>query len=90
VAISDITGALKNTSGLDIPSIIKYSKENGKIKGYTEADAIDSESLLHEECDVLIPAALGGVLNRLILLDLCLKYNKYRSQGKHFYAKYFD
>ena len=39
VAISDITGALKNTSGLDIPSIIRYSKENGNIKDFEEADA---------------------------------------------------
>lgn len=74
VAISDITGALKNTSGLDIPSIIRYSKENGNIKDFTEAEAIDPECLLHEECDVLIPAALGGVLNRENASELRAKF----------------
>lgn len=74
VAISDISGALKNTNGLDIPSIIRYSKENGNIKDFMEADAIDPECLLHEECDVLIPAALGGVLNRENASELKTKF----------------
>jgi hypothetical protein len=46
VAISDITTTLKNTSGLDIPSIIRYSKENGNIKDFMEVDAIDTKCLL--------------------------------------------
>jgi glutamate dehydrogenase/leucine dehydrogenase len=66
VAISDITGALKNTNGLDIPSIIRYSKENGNIKDFMEVDAIDTKCLLREECDVLIPSALWG--NKLNLI----------------------
>jgi glutamate dehydrogenase/leucine dehydrogenase len=66
VAISDIIGALKNTSALNIPSIIRYSKENGNIKDFMEVDAIDTKCLLHGECDVLIPSSLWG--NRLIFI----------------------
>ncbi|KAK2452263.1 glutamate dehydrogenase [Trifolium repens] len=64
VAVSDITGAIKNGNGLDIPSLLKYSKENRGIKGFHGGDSIDPKSILIEDCDVLVPAALGGVINR--------------------------
>ncbi|KAK2398299.1 glutamate dehydrogenase [Trifolium repens] len=64
VAVSDITGAIKNSNGLDIPSLLKYSKENRGIKGFHGGDSIDPKSILIEDCDVLVPAALGGVINR--------------------------
>lgn len=74
VAISDITGALKNSKGLDIQKLVKHSMENRGIKGFDGGDPIDPKSLLVEDCDVLIPAALGGVINRFFLgtLHSCL------------------
>lgn len=67
VAISDITGALKNSKGLDIPRLVKHAIENRGIRGFDGGDPIDPKSLLVEDCDVLIPAALGGVINRFFL-----------------------
>ena len=64
VAISDVSGAVKNVNGLDIPKLMKHSAENRGIKGFEGGDAVDSNSLLTEDCDVLIPAALGGVINK--------------------------
>ncbi|KAL2966793.1 hypothetical protein AAZX31_16G138300 [Glycine max] len=64
VAVSDITGAIKNTNGLDIPSLLKHSREHRGVKGFHGGDAIDPNSILVEDCDVLVPAALGGVINR--------------------------
>lgn len=69
VAVSDITGAIKNNNGLDIPSLLKYSKENRGIKGFDGGDSIDPKSILVEDCDVLIPAALGGVINRYFYIS---------------------
>ena len=43
------------------------SKKIAESKGFSAANAIDSNSILVEDCDVLIPAALGGVINRLVL-----------------------
>ncbi|RRT47590.1 hypothetical protein B296_00027679, partial [Ensete ventricosum] len=68
IAISDVTGAVKNTNGLDIEKLLKHSAENHGIKGFSGGESIDPSSLLTEDCDVLIPAALGGVINRLFLL----------------------
>jgi glutamate dehydrogenase (NAD(P)+) len=64
VAVSDVTGAVKNSNGLDITKLLKHSKENRGIKGFDGGDSLDPNSLLIEDCDVLIPAALGGVISR--------------------------
>lgn len=66
VAVSDITGAIKNSKGIDIPNLLKHVKENRGVKGFHGGDSIDANSILVEDCDVLIPAALGGVINRLL------------------------
>ena len=67
IAVSDITGAIMNKDGLDIANLLKHVKENRGVKGFSAADAIDPKSILVEDCDVLIPAALGGVINRFVL-----------------------
>ncbi|XP_042516029.1 glutamate dehydrogenase 1-like isoform X1 [Macadamia integrifolia] len=64
VAVSDITGAIKHSNGIDISRLLKHSKENRGIKGFSGGDPIDPKTILVEDCDVLIPAALGGVINR--------------------------
>ncbi|KAL0383814.1 UNVERIFIED_CONTAM: Glutamate dehydrogenase B [Sesamum calycinum] len=38
VAVSDITGAIKNSNGIDIPSLLKYVKENRGVKGFSGGD----------------------------------------------------
>ncbi|GER46567.1 glutamate dehydrogenase, partial [Striga asiatica] len=63
-AVSDITGAVKNSNGIDIPALIRHKEKTGKLSDFNAADAMDSNDLLAHECDVLIPCALGGVLNR--------------------------
>ncbi|OIT28350.1 PREDICTED: glutamate dehydrogenase B [Nicotiana attenuata] len=74
VAVSDITGAIKNKNGIDIASLLKHVKENRGVKGFHGADSIDPNSILVEDCDVLIPAALGGVINRDNAKDIKAKY----------------
>jgi glutamate dehydrogenase (NAD(P)+) len=64
VAISDITGAIKNANGLDIPSLLEHTKEHKGVRGFHGGDEIEPDSILIEDCDILIPAALGGVINK--------------------------
>lgn len=64
VAVSDITGAVKNQNGLDIPALLNHKEATGTLAGFSGGDAMSSDELLTQECDVLIPCALGGVLNR--------------------------
>ena len=65
--MSDITGAIKNSNGIDIPALLSHKEKTGKLIDFAGADVMNSDELLTHECDVLIPCALGGVLNRFNL-----------------------
>lgn len=62
VGISDISGGYYNPEGLDIPSALHYMIENRSLEGFDNAEKITNEELLQVDCDLLIPAALGGVI----------------------------
>ena len=60
VAVSDVFGAIYNADGLDIPRLLAYVSEMGRVEGFTGSKSISNKELLETECDVLVPAALGG------------------------------
>ena len=63
VAISDASGGFYCEGGLDVLSAIRYSNGHDRsLAGYREADTISNDELLELDVDVLIPAALGGVI----------------------------
>lgn len=68
IAVSDITGAVKNPNGLDIAALMNHKEATGALTGFSGGDSMNSDELLTHECDVLIPCALGGVLNRFATL----------------------
>ncbi|KAL5776980.1 hypothetical protein ACOSP7_009906 [Xanthoceras sorbifolium] len=74
VAVSDITGAIKNNKGFDIPILLKHANEQRGVKGFNGGDPIDPKSILVGDCDILIPAALGGVINRENANDFKAKF----------------
>ncbi len=64
VAISDITGGIHNEHGLDIPKAQEWVEENGNLEGFPNAEYVSNEELFHLDCEILIPAAVGGVITR--------------------------
>ncbi|MBI2712146.1 MAG: Glu/Leu/Phe/Val dehydrogenase [Bdellovibrio sp.] len=62
VAISDVHGGLYNKNGLNIPDILSFMGKNRTFVGYPEAEAITNEELLATPVDILIPAAIDGVI----------------------------
>jgi len=64
IAVSDAFGGYENKEGLDIPAMLEYSAANGGLKGYAGAERITNEELLTAGVEILIPAALGGVLTK--------------------------
>lgn len=63
VAVSDISGGYYNPDGLDIPAALSHLIENGSLKGFDKAQRITNEELLTLDVEMLVPAALGGVIN---------------------------
>ena len=62
VAVSDVTGGYYNKDGLDIPKALSYFIDNGSLEGYESAEQISNEELLSLDVDMLVPAAIGGVI----------------------------
>ena len=66
IAVSDASGAVHAESGLDTHALQDYVADGGKLGEYDGqgAETISPEELLGLECEVLIPAALGGMIHR--------------------------
>ncbi len=57
LAVSDISGGVYDSDGLDIPTMSEYAKEHGSLEGWERGARISNEELLELECDVLVLAA---------------------------------
>ncbi len=63
VAISDVSGAYFRQGGINVGEALRYSNEHERsLAGFPDADKITNEQLLELDVELLIPAALGGVI----------------------------
>jgi len=65
VGASDAYGAIESGSGIDAHALADHAKRGGKLIEFEGPDieAIHPDELLELECDVFIPAALGGMIH---------------------------
>jgi glutamate dehydrogenase (NAD(P)+) len=63
VAVSDVSGALFAPDGLNVPKLVEHVAREGTVVGFAGAEAITNADLLAVDCDVLVPAALGHVID---------------------------
>jgi glutamate dehydrogenase (NAD(P)+) len=62
VAVSDISGAIYNPDGLNIAAAEKWVDENRFLEGFPDADFIEGDRIFELPVDVLVPAAIQGVI----------------------------
>ncbi len=62
VAVSDISGAIYNPDGLNVTAAAKWVDENRFLEGFPDADFIEGNKLFELPVDVLVPAAIQGVV----------------------------
>jgi glutamate dehydrogenase (NAD(P)+) len=63
VAVADVGGATRNPAGLDIPALVAHlAASKGGVASFPGGKSFDGGEILAQPADVLIPAALGGVL----------------------------
>jgi len=64
VAVSDVAGGVLNTRGLDPLALLRHLRSGApSVVGYPGTDAISNADLLELDVEVLVPAALEGVLH---------------------------
>ena len=65
VAVSDVTGGLFNSNGLDIPEMLRQYREQGTpLRDIKQGDWMTNEELLQLDCTVLVPAALSEQITK--------------------------
>jgi len=63
IGVSDASGALYAEDGIDPEALAAHVREGGKVSEFEAGEAISPDELLALECEVFIPAALGGMIN---------------------------
>jgi glutamate dehydrogenase (NAD(P)+) len=64
VAVSDAEGAIRAEAGIDADKLAEIVSDGGAVTDYDDAERISQEDLIEVECDVFIPAALGGMIHK--------------------------
>jgi glutamate dehydrogenase (NAD(P)+) len=62
IGLSDAFAAFYRADGIDVQAAERYVTQHGSLSGFPDATPIRPEELLTLECDVLVPAAVEGVI----------------------------
>jgi glutamate dehydrogenase/leucine dehydrogenase len=63
IGASDASGAIRSDAGIDADELAAFIADGGTLTEFSTAERIEPDDLLAIECDVLIPAALGGMIH---------------------------
>ena len=63
VAVSDVQGGVYNPAGLSPTGLLAHRNETGTVVGFEGGEPISNDELLELDVEVLVPAALEGVLS---------------------------
>ncbi len=64
IAVAEWDGSIYNPNGIDAQALINYRNENGTILGFPGTKTLPNrDDALYLECDILVPAALEGVIH---------------------------
>jgi glutamate dehydrogenase (NAD(P)+) len=62
IGVSDSRGGIYNTKGIDPIAALRHKQEHGTLSGFGGSDDMNNEDILEVECEILVPAALEGVI----------------------------
>jgi glutamate dehydrogenase (NAD(P)+) len=72
VAIGDVSGAVFDEGGLDVPTVHEHAREHGSLDGFPAA-LLSHEELLATACDVLVLAAREDQVTDANAPNLCCR-----------------
>lgn len=62
VAVNDVYAGLYNKNGLDVAALLQHVRQNRSLKGAGGGEPLAGNDIFGVDCDILIPAALNGVI----------------------------
>jgi glutamate dehydrogenase (NAD(P)+) len=64
VGVADAGGAIASSDGIDAEKLAEHVREGGKVADFDSGtEPIDADDLVALDCDVFVPAALGGMIH---------------------------
>jgi glutamate dehydrogenase (NAD(P)+) len=63
VGVSDAGGAIRSDAGIDPHALQDHVRAGGRLADFEGVEEIGPDELVGLDCDVLIPAALGGMIH---------------------------
>ncbi|MFN0053077.1 MAG: Glu/Leu/Phe/Val family dehydrogenase [Planctomycetales bacterium] len=73
LGVTDVAGGVWKPDGLDIPALLQYAADHKGVAGFPGTTPISNDELLRADVEILIPAALGGVLTADVARQLRAK-----------------
>jgi glutamate dehydrogenase (NAD(P)+) len=64
VAVSDAEGAIRSDDGIDAHELVEHVGEADGVAGFADTEEISADELLEVECELFVPAALGGMIHK--------------------------
>ncbi len=63
IAVSDASGSIWNRNGIDVQALATHVDGTGAVQHFDGGVPIESDTLLTLDVDLLVPAAIEGVIN---------------------------
>ena len=60
VGVSDVGGATANAGGLNVGDLADHAEKHGSVGDFPGGDRVSGDALWDVDCDLVVPAALGG------------------------------
>jgi glutamate dehydrogenase (NAD(P)+) len=73
IGVSNVEGALYSEQGIDTQALASHLQDGWSLRDYAQAETITQEELFKIDCDLFIPAALGGMIHEKNAEDLRCK-----------------
>jgi glutamate dehydrogenase (NAD(P)+) len=73
IAVADVGGAVYNPAGLDQAELSAHVREAGTVAGFAMGTPIDPVDMWKLDCELAVPAALGGVITADVAASLGAK-----------------
>ena len=70
IGVADVGGAVHNPAGLDQAALSAHVREAGTVAGFPLGAAIEADEIWSLDCELAVPAALGGVIGPEIAAKL--------------------
>jgi glutamate dehydrogenase (NAD(P)+) len=62
VSVSDVGGGTYNPEGLDLGRVSRHAQESMSVSTFAGGEQLSNEEVIELDCDILIPAAIQGVI----------------------------